>query len=197
MYYAKEKLEEVIKILKNGGIGVMPTDTIYGVVASVWNEKSVEKIFEIKNRDRKKALIVLISEIKDLEIFGVKIDLKTKSFLQKIWPGPVSVIFPVSSKWSYIDRGIGKIAFRLPSLEWLREFIKMSGPIVAPSANSEGEKPAENIIEAQKYFGNKVDFYLDGGNLKGEPSSVVEFVNGEVEVVRGREELLFKKTFAG
>ena len=136
----KEK-EGAVEILRNGGVGVMPTDTIYGIVSSAFNPQAVERIFEIKKRDKKKALIVLISQVEDLEIFGVKIDNQAKILLQKFWPEPVSVIFPVSQKWSYIDRGIGKIAFRLPAQKWLQDFIRESGPIVAPSANREGDKP--------------------------------------------------------
>ncbi|MFA5715239.1 MAG: L-threonylcarbamoyladenylate synthase [Candidatus Paceibacterota bacterium] len=168
------------KEIKNGKIAVIPTDTIYGIVCSAFNKKSVERLYEIRKRNLKKPMIILISSIKDLSLFSVKID---KKITNKYWPGKVSIIVSVE-RFDYLHRGKKSLAFRLPKNRSLIEFLKVSGPLVAPSANIEGGKPAKTIEEAKKYFTDKIDFYLDRGTLKGEPSKIISLEKGEVEVVR-------------
>jgi L-threonylcarbamoyladenylate synthase len=175
----KEKLKKAIKILKNGGVGIMPTDTLYGLVGSVGSKKAVDRIFKLKNRSKKKKLIILISSIKDLEKFKIEHSyiLKNIGTLNKFWPGKVSIV-------------IEGIAFRLPAKKSLIEILKKTGPLVAPSANPESLKPAENTKEAKKYFGSKVDFYLPGGTLKGGPSTLIKInEKREIIVLRGNIKL--------
>lgn len=173
-------IKEVGKELKEGKIGVIPTDTVYGLVASALDKKSVEKIYELKKRDKKKPLIVLISSLKDLETFGAKIDKETA---KKYWPGKVSIVLPVK-KFEYLHRGKKSLAFRLPDDETLIRILKASGPLVAPSANTEGKDPATTIEEAKKYFGESINFYLGAGKLKSKPSKIISIKKGKVEVVR-------------
>ena len=122
-----------------------------------------------------------------MEKFGINLKEDQAKFLKKIWPGKVSVILPCKNKeFKYLHRGTNSLAFRFPAKKSLLEILKKTGPLVAPSANPEGLKPAENITEAKKYFGDKVDFYLAGGSLKSEPSTLIEISkDGEVGVLRG------------
>ena len=179
-----KRLNNIIDILKNDGIGVMPTDTIYGIVGSAYSKEAVRKIYKVKNRDKSKPLIVLISSISELNKFGINKDFP---ILKEVWPGKVSVILPcVSSKFKYLHRGTKSIAFRFPVKKSLLEIIKATGPLVAPSANPESLKPAENITQAKKYFQNNVDFYLSGEKSKSKSSTLIKInKNGEVEVLRG------------
>lgn len=180
----KKNIEKIIKILKDDGVGVMPTDTIYGLVGSAYSKKAVEKIYQIKKRDKNKPFIVLISSIFDLEKFGIK---KTFSILKEVWPGKVSVILPCAlPKFKYLHRGTKSIAFRLPDNKSLTEIIKSTGPLVAPSANPESLKPAENVTQAKKYFGYNVDFYLSGKNSKSKSSVLIKInKDSKIEVIRG------------
>lgn len=183
----KNDLTNITKILKLGGVGIIPTDTLYGLVGSAFSKDAVEQIYKIKNRDTKKALIILISSPKDLEKFGINLKEDQAKFLKKIWPGKVSVILPCKNKeFKYLHRGTNSLAFRFPAKKSLIEILKKTGPLVAPSANPEGLKPSENIKEAKKYFGDKLDFYLAGGSLKSESSTLIEISkDGEVGVLRG------------
>jgi len=176
-----------IKILRNGGVGVVPTDTLYGLVASVDSKKAIEKIYRIKERDKSKAMIVLIHSLKDLEKFGIKIDKNQAKILKKFWPGEVSILLPCKSlKFKYIHRGTNEIAFRMIDKKHksLHGLIKKVGPIVAPSANKESDKPAENIKQARGYFGDNVDFYINHGKRIGEPSTLIRVNNDKIEVLR-------------
>lgn len=176
---------QAVKILKTGGVGVLLTDTLYGLVGQALNKKAVTKIYDIKGRNNKKPLIILISSIKELNLFGIKVDIETQKILESYWPGPVSIILPCYlKKFEYLHRGTGTLAFRLPRKESLIEIIKRTGPLVAPSANPEGLPPAKNITEAKRYFGDTVDFYLAGGRSKGNPSTIVSLNNGEMVTIR-------------
>ncbi len=176
---------KIIEILKKEGIGVMPTDTIYGLVGSAFSQEAVARIYEVKGRDPKKPLIVLISSLEDLEKFGVKISEFAGDFLKKVWPGKVSVILPFSNQeFKYLNTEGGTLAFRFPDDENLIELLRETGPLVAPSANPEGMRHARNIKEAKEYFGEKIDFYLDSGELESNSSTLVEIKDDEVKVLR-------------
>lgn len=176
---------EISAVLAKDGVGVMPTDTTYGLVGSAFFKQAVERIYELKERDLQKPYIVLINDIKDLEKFSIFSDETTKATLVKVWPGKVTVILSCESEeFTYLHRGTNTLAFRLPGNNDLRDLLYKSGPLVAPSANPQGQPPAESIEQAKEYFGDKVDFYQDGGLLKSLPSTIISLLNGKFNVVR-------------
>ena len=167
------------RILKKGGAGILPTDTIYGLVGSALSKKAVARIYRLRRRNQKKPMIVLIGSLYDLKKFAVKLAPETKKILNKFWPGKASVILPCApKKFSYLHRGTKTLAFRLPRKKDLRTLLKKTGPLVAPSANVEGKPPATTVKKARKYFGDKVDFYVDGGTMKKNPSMVIKIESG-------------------
>jgi L-threonylcarbamoyladenylate synthase len=175
------------EVLKNEGVVILLTDTLYGIVGRAGSKKTVEKIYKIKGRNENKPFIVLITSYKDLEIFGVKINREQAKFLKKIWPGKVSVILPCKlSKLKYIHRGTNGIAFRMigKKNKNLFNLIKKVGPLVAPSANSEGLPPAETIKQAREYFYDKVDLYINGGVRKMKPSTLIKLENDKFVILR-------------
>lgn len=156
-------------------IAIIKTDTLYGLVASAHRPIAINKIYNIKKRQPHKPLIILIGEISQLDIFGV--DDKYKHKALKYWPGPYSLIMPISDKYSYLSSH-GKAAFRLPNKPLLCEFIINSGPLVAPSANPEGLIPAKNIKQAKNYFGDNVNYYIDHGTCHNlAPSTLIDLTN--------------------
>lgn len=174
---------EFEKILKNNGIGVLATDTIYGLVGSALSKKAVKRIYKVKQRRGNKPFIILITSFKDLEFFDIKLSRRVLKLWQKIIPFGVSVILPCpSKKFYYLHRGSNSLAFRIPKNSQFKKILSKVGPLVAPSANLEGMPPAETISEAKKYFGDKVyperdrkiDFYNDEGRIKGKPSIIME-----------------------
>jgi L-threonylcarbamoyladenylate synthase len=172
------------KKIKNRGVGVLATDTLYGIVGSALDESVVERIYKLKNRDTTKPLIILISDIKDLELFKIKINDGLKEKLNSYWPGPVSVILPCSSnKFNYLHRGTKSLAFRIPNKEPLRKLLGQTGPLVAPSANPEGLPPAQTITQAKEYFGSKTDFYEEG-NISGRASKLIQISENRSKIIR-------------
>lgn len=175
-------IKEIGQSIKSGKIGVIPTDTIYGIVCSAFNKKAVAKIYKIKKRNLSKPVIILIAKLKDLDLFGVKIN---KDIAKKYWPGKVSIILDCNNKkFEYLTRCQKSLAFRIPNNKFLAQILKITGPIVAPSANLEGQKPAEDIEQALKYFGEKVDFYVDAQKLKSKPSKIIFVKDNKIKVIR-------------
>ena len=185
MKTSKKFTVEIEKILKSGGIGVIPTDTIYGLVGSALNKKAVRRIYQLRQRNPKKPLIILIGQISDLKKFQISL-LSTFYFLfSKYWPGKVSIILPCPSpKFKYLHRGLKTLAFRLPKPKKLRGFLKKTGPLVAPSANLEGEPSSATIKDAGKYFGDRVDFYVNAGKKISNPSKVLKLEDNKIKVLR-------------
>jgi len=180
--------ELIVEKIKNSKIGVIPTDTIYGVAASAFSKKAVARAYRILKRNSKKPFIVLIGSIEDLALFDIKLDNTTRNIFKRLWPGKISVILPVpSKKFEYLHRGTKTLAFRVPKKKNLANLLKKTGPLISTSANPEGFKPATTIAEAKKYFEDGIDFYVNGGRIKSLPSTLVEIKNGNVNVLRNGE----------
>ncbi len=182
---SSEDFQKTVNALKSGKIGVIPTDTIYGIVGSALNQQAVEQIYTLRKRTPSKPMIILISSLEDLGKFDVTIDEQTTKLLHEIWPNPVSVILACpESRFEYLHRETNTLAFRLPKNKFLLKLLKETGPLVAPSANFEGEPPALTVPEAQAYFGDNVEMYVNAGNLESEPSTIIDITSGIVRTVR-------------
>ena len=181
-YIADAFNEQVISLLKEGGIGLMPTDTIYGLSAMALDKAAVERIHKLKQRDSHKPLIVLISDIQMLNVLSIS-PAQAKP-VKKYWPGALSLEFQAGGSPRWLNRGGKTFAIRLPDYPKLRQLIRQVGPIVSTSANLQGEEPIESVAQAQKVFGNRLDFYVDAGKLHNPPSTLVVVRNGNLEVVR-------------
>ncbi len=178
------------EILKNDGVVVLPTDTLYGILGSALSKKAVRKIYEIKGRDETKPFIVLVNSFSQLEIFGIKIDEIKAKILEKFWPGKVSVILPCQlKKFEYLHLGGKSIAFRMIGKrnKNLFKLISLVGPVVAPSVNKQGEKPAETISEARAYFLDKIQSYINVGKRVSKPSTLIRLEGEKIVVLRQGE----------
>lgn len=194
-YFGKKELSylKLGLLLKEGVVAVMPTDTLYGICSSVFKKEAIEKIYKLKKRKPDKPFIILISKIEDLNFFGVKLNKDERNFLEKIWPGKVSVVLKIKEKnkikkFNYLILKEDTLAFRLPKNNFLKKVLEISGPIVAPSANFEGMEPAKNIKEAKRYFKDKV-VYFDGGETKSLPSTLIYLNGKKIKVLREGAEI--------
>lgn len=145
----------------NGAVGVVPTDTIFGIVASVSNEKALRRVHAIKGRPVEKRFIVLIGSMDQLSALGIVLNKTQQKTLRTIWPGPVSVDITCDNTLSYLHAGQRSIAVRLPADEQLRKLITQSGPIIATSANISGQPTPSTIHEIKNQLPG-LDFYIDG-----------------------------------
>lgn len=169
--------------LQAGRIGILRTDTLYGVVAPAGDAAAVERVYRAKGRTPSKSPIVLIATAEQLLD---DYDASTLAHFAELWPGQNSVILPSAHGPQWLTRGNASIAYRLPADKQLRVLLEKTGPLIAPSANPEGESPAKTIQEAYDYFGDTVDFYVDGGEVTSEtPSKLWRLQpSGELERLR-------------
>lgn len=173
--------DRLIAMLKQGGVGVLPTDTVYGLVCLAANQSSVERLFgDIKPREHKPGTVVGAT-LEQFVQLGVKKRYLTA--VEQFWPGPVSVEVPHGV--AYLHRGTGRQAFRVPDNEPLRTLLASVGALQTTSANAPDQPTAGTIEQAQRYFGDKVDFYVDGGDRSNQPvSTVIRVIDDAIEVVR-------------
>ena len=167
---------------RKGSIGVLPTDTLYGVVARAADRAAVERLYQLKHREHKPGTLIAAT-IDQLVSLGIKRRYLTA--IQQYWPGPVSVVIPCGDELTYLHQGIHSLAMRIPDDAALIKLLEQTGPLLTSSANQPGEQPANTTAEARAYFGDRVDFYIDGGDLSDRQSStVIRIVDDAVEVLR-------------
>jgi len=169
---------------QTGAVAVMPTDTVYGLVAKASDEQAVSKLYHLKDRHAKPGTLIAY-DIDQLTRLGFK--RKYLVAAEQFWPGPVSVIIACSdvSKLGYLTQDRLDIAIRLPSDNFVRQVLKLTGPLLTSSANQPGQPPAETIEQAKQYFNNDVDYYFDGGSLNNRlPSTIIRIIDDAIEVIR-------------
>lgn len=170
------------KLLQLGAVGIMPTDTVYGLVARAEDEEAVERIYKLKQRESKPGTIIA-ANIEQLVGLGLKY--RYLKAVEQFWPGAVSVKIPYSGDKKYLKLGQDNLAVRIPDFPELLKLMNHTGPLQTSSANLTGQPTVTNIQDAQKIFGNKVDFYIDGGDLSDrKPSTVIKIIDDAIEVVR-------------
>jgi len=191
MNYSKLNNPQIINLLRQGKLGIIPTDTIYGIHASIFHKSSINKIYQISNRDRNKPMIILISSINDLALFKIKPSPQTFKLLTKYWPGKISIILPVNNNsFYYLHRGQNSLAFRVPNNIYLQKLIEQTGPLVSTSANPQSKPPATTIDQAEQYFGDNIDFYVDAGKIKGESSTLIKIAKGKPVIIRQGSDII-------
>jgi len=181
----KEKTKTIAKIIKKGGVVAFPTETVYGLGASVFNEKAISKIFKVKGRPQDNPLIVHISEFSDIKKLSKEFPKDAQRLTKKFWPGPLTIVLKKKKIVpNIVTASLDCVAIRMPSNKIALELIKQSkGPIVAPSANLSGKPSptsARHVID--DLFG-KIDCIIDGGKCNiGIESTVIDFTS-EIPII--------------
>jgi L-threonylcarbamoyladenylate synthase len=183
MQHLSMSSEQAIAVLLQGGVGVLPTDTVYGLVARVQDPAAVTRFYALKHRDHKPGTVIAAS-VQQLIDLGV-----SQQHLDRVrqwWPNSLSVETPLGSNLAYLHQDTGRQAFRVVADEQLQQLLQHTGPLVTSSANQPGLPGAVNIDQAQAYFGDTVDFYVDGGDRSGRaPSTIIRLAeDGTIEVIR-------------
>lgn len=186
-FFNINSLKEYKNILKNGGIFAYPTDTVWGIGCLADNEIGIKKIYEIKNREKNKPLILLGSKIEDFLPYIESWPIEAKSLATQYWPGALTIIVKKAKQTpDFITSGLDTIGLRIPNHPVLQEFLSHTGVIASTSANLSGEKPSTTFEETQKSIGSSMDFIIkDGGILaKGIASTIVLIENNNYKVLR-------------
>lgn len=173
---------EATRLLQQGAVGVMPTDTVYGLVARAADQSAVARLYALKHREHKPGTIIA-ANIEQLIELGIKRRYLTA--VEHLWPNPLSIIIPTGLDLAYLHQGLNTLAIRIPQDSQVRETLQATGPLLTSSANQPGEPTANSVAEANDYFQDQVDFYVDGGTLQDRPpSTLIRIVDDSIEVLR-------------
>jgi L-threonylcarbamoyladenylate synthase len=167
-------------IVKNGGVIVFPTDTLYGLGCNPYDEKAVDKIFEIKNRDKLNPLPILASSIEDIERI-VSLGRIGKKLAQIYWPGALTIIVPlIDQKISYnLRAGKMSIGVRIPNNTCALSLLKDCKYLTGTSANRSGETACKSSSEVLSSSLTGFDVILDGGTVEGRVQSTIVDLTGQ------------------
>lgn len=182
-----EKLKETAKIIKNGGIVIFPTETVYGIGTNGFNEDGIRRIYELKKRDFSKPISLLVSNMEMVKMVAKDVSDLEYALMEKFWPGPFTIILKKKKDVPDILTANGDtVGVRMPSGEIAKKLIEYAGvPIATPSANISGRPSGTNIDDIIKDFDGKVDCVIDSGESKlGIASTIVKVVNGVPYILR-------------
>lgn len=181
----KIKTDEIVRLLKKGGVVILPTDTAYGLSCDAFNKKAVEMIYNIKGRPKNKSVLLIVADLKMAKKY-LKISDAEEKLVKKYWPGALSIILkPKGKKLNYqLDFGV-----RVPDYKLCRAASnKLGRPIITTSANFSGGKTPYSISAVLKEFVGKKylpDLIVDAGRLKKvKPSTLIKVEKKKVEVLR-------------
>lgn len=182
-----EELKEPAKVIRNGGIVIFPTETVYGIGTNGFDEKSIKKIYELKKRDFNKPISLLVSNMEMVEMVAKDISDLEYKLMRKFWPGPFTIILKKKSIVPDILTSNGDtVGVRMPSGEIAKKLIEYAEvPIAAPSANISGKPSGIDINDIMKDFEGKVDCIIDNGISElGVASTIVKVVDNIPYVLR-------------
>lgn len=175
--------KSVAAALRQDAAVVLRTDTIYGVVAMASSQVAVEHLYQLKNRDSAKAMIILVASLNNIPELSPTL---SAHYQELTADKPTSLLVPVQDQPDWLTRSLNELAFRVPKLPELQALIREVGPLVAPSANPEGQPVASTVKQAVSYFGDDVAVYVDGGEvpIDASPSRLIRLNGSQLEIVR-------------
>lgn len=182
----KKTILKAAAYLKKGGVVAFPTETVYGLGASVFQEEGVKSIFSLKGRAADNPLIVHIHDLNQVFLLARNIPDEFFRLAEVFFPGPLTLILPKAPNLSnLVTASLDTVAIRMPSHEVALALLQETGePIAAPSANLSGKPSPTSIKHVLKDFSEKLSFILDGGECQiGIESTVVSLV-GEPTILR-------------
>ncbi len=174
---------EVAKRIKAGEVGVLPTDTLLGLVCRAEDKTAVNKLYSLKSRENKPGTVIA-ADIEQLVELGIPKRYLTA--VEHFWPNPISIIIPSTKELAYLDLQKGTLAVRLPADSNVNKLLLKTGPLLTSSANLSGQPPAINLAEVQKYFDKRLDFVVNNqlDYKNSQPSTIIRIIDDAVEVIR-------------
>lgn len=181
-------IKKVVDVLKNGGLIIYPTDTVYGVGCDITNTKALEKVAKLKGIKLEKANLSFICyDLSHISDYVKQIDTSTFKLLKRAFPGPYTFILPGGNDLPKVFKNKKTVGIRIPDNTIIREIVKELGnPIISTSIHDEDDiieyaTDPELIFEKWQ---NKVDLVIDGGYGDNIPSTIIDLSQGEPEIVR-------------
>lgn len=180
-----EALQKAVRIMRNGGVVVFPTDTVYGLAANAFKGDACRRIYSLKGRSYTKPLIVMPQSVNALRTIAV-VSHKADTIIKKFWPGPLTLVLNTTDLGKILMGGRADVGVRMPDCDIAEKLLKLCDfPIATTSANPSRKPSAKTAKAAECYFSGKVDMIIDGGPCAhGASSTVVDMTHFPGTVVR-------------
>lgn len=187
-------LEQIKKILREGGVAAFPTETVYGLGADAWNPDAVRRVFELKGRPADNPLIVHLGSARMAGDFVPEIPEDARTLMTAFWPGPLTLILPKKPEvLDLVTAGLDTVALRWPAHPLAQELIATCGPLVAPSANKSGRPSPTRPQHVREDFGEDFPVLEAGETQIGLESTVLDLSREPYTILRpgyiGREQI--------
>lgn len=187
-------MDKLRTILENGGAVILPTETVYGLFAQALNEDAVNRVYQLKQRPRDKAMNLNVSNLNDIYFFSQN----TPFFLEKLYnrfmPGPLTIILKANENVPFwVNSGLDTVGFRLPNHEQTLRLIAETGPLIGPSANISGNESGKKFSDIQAQFPVDLPGIEDDQALTGIDSTILDLSGQKARILRqgaiSREEI--------
>nr|WP_172076619.1 L-threonylcarbamoyladenylate synthase [Streptococcus suis] len=187
-------MDKLRTILENGGAVILPTETVYGLFAQALNEDAVNRVYQLKQRPRDKAMNLNVSNLNDIYFFSQN----TPFFLEKLYnrfmPGPLTIILKANENVPFwVNSGLDTVGFRLPNHEQTLRLISEAGPLIGPSANISGNESGKKFSDIQAQFSVDLPGIEDDQALTGIDSTILDLSGQKARILRqgaiSREEI--------
>ena len=188
-----KNVKEAAEVVKEGGLVVYPTETVYGLGCDPFNVNAVKRLIEAKGA-RNKPLPILAHGVHDVKRVA-ELTERGEELARKFWPGPLTLILPGKGLPSAVTLGSGTVGVRVPKNSIALKLLEFSGGLlVGTSANKTGALPSSTALEAYEQLKDEVDMVLDGGAVElGVSSTVLDLTGKSLKIIR-RGPLAFKET---
>lgn len=178
-------MDKLRKILTSGGAVVLPTETVYGLFAQALNEEAVNRVYQLKQRPRDKAMNLNVSNLNDIYFFSQN----TPFFLEKLYnrfmPGPLTIILKANDNVPFwVNSGLDTVGFRVPNHVKTLQLISETGPLIGPSANISGNESGKKFSDIQAQFSVDLPGIKDDQALTGIDSTILDLSGQKARILR-------------
>lgn len=178
-------LHEAAYHLQDHGVVAFPTETVMGLGVAYDDEIAYNRLNKIKRRPEDKPYSLMVQEPEQIEMFAV-VDERSKKIIDAFLPGPLTMLMPVKNDVPFwVTHGGPTIGIRVSSHFITEELLSFVGrPLLVPSANRSGEKPAMTSEEVKQIFGDELDYIVEGHAENGVPSTIIDVTGPEIKIIR-------------
>lgn len=187
-------MDKLRTILENGGAVILPTETVYGLFAQALNEEAVNRVYQLKQRPRDKAMNLNVSNLNDIYFFSQNPPYFLEKLYNRFMPGPLTIILKANKNVPFwVNSGLDTVGFRLPNHEKTLRLIAETGPLIGPSANVSGQESGTEFTKLLSQFSEKLEGIADDEALTGIDSTILDLSGDKAKILRqgsiSREEI--------
>jgi tRNA threonylcarbamoyl adenosine modification protein (Sua5/YciO/YrdC/YwlC family) len=179
------KIAKIVDILKNGGIIAFPTDTFYAIGCDIMNRKAIEKIYQLKQRDKKQPFSFICSDLKNISEYA-KVSNQSYRIIRRLVPGPYTFILEATKLVPKIMLNKRKEAgIRVPDHVICNTIVSgLVNPVISTTASTPEGEYLDSPFAIEEFFKNRIDVIIDGGSVPAGPSTVLSLSDAGIEVIR-------------